>query len=43
MWTDAMAPENANIWTRRFVAEMEKLAALLLKQSGNGAHEQKAV
>jgi hypothetical protein len=28
---------------RRFVEEMEKLSAPLLKQSGNGAHEQKAV
>jgi hypothetical protein len=37
MLTDATAPEKANIWTRRFVAEMEKLAAPLLRQSGNGA------
>ena len=28
---------NGYRWTRRFVAEMEKLAAPLLKQSGNGA------
>jgi len=35
--------DNRNAWTRRFVTEMEKLAAPLLKQSGNGAHEQKAV
>ena len=28
---------NGYRWTRRFVAEMEKLAAPLLKQSDNGA------
>ena len=29
--------DNGNGWTRRFVVEMEKLAAPLLRQSGNGA------
>jgi hypothetical protein len=35
--------DNENAWTRRFVTEMEKLAAPLLKQSGKDAHEQKGV
>jgi hypothetical protein len=45
MLTTASVPDdrdNGNAWTRRFVQEMERLAAPLLKQSGNGAHEQKA-
>jgi hypothetical protein len=40
LWLPALKPHK---WTRRFVAEMEKLAAPLLKQSDNGTHEQKAV
>jgi hypothetical protein len=43
MLATASVPENGNAWTRRFVAEMEKPAAPLLRQSNNGAHEQKAV
>jgi hypothetical protein len=35
--------DNGNAWTRRFVTEIEKLTAPLLKQSSNCAHEQKAV
>jgi hypothetical protein len=34
---------NGSKWTRRFVQEMERLSAPLLRQSNNGAHEQKAV
>jgi hypothetical protein len=30
-------------WNNAYAAAMDKLAAPLLKQSGNGAHEQKAV
>jgi hypothetical protein len=30
-------------WVKRFAAEMEKLAAPLLKQSGNGRRERKAI
>ncbi len=40
MLTTASVPDdsaNGNGWTRGFVAEMEKLAAPLLRQSGNGA------
>ena len=35
--------DNENAWTRRFVTEMEKLAAPLLRESSNGAHEQNAI
>jgi hypothetical protein len=34
--------QHAHHWTREFVRQMEKLSAPLLKQSSNGAHEQKA-
>ena len=39
----ASVPENGNAWTRRFVTEMEKLAAPLLRESSNGAHEQNTI
>jgi len=34
--------KHGEAWTKCFVSEMEKLSAPLLRQSGNGAHEQKA-
>jgi hypothetical protein len=34
--------QRGHEWTRQFVAEMEKPSALL-RQSGNGTHEQQAV
>jgi hypothetical protein len=44
MLTDAVVSNGkGNAWTRRFVQEMERLSAPLLRQSRNGAHEQKAV
>jgi hypothetical protein len=35
--------QRCHRWTKEFVRQMEKLSAPLLRQSGNGTHEQKAV